>query len=622
MSASAVPRRRTPVVCLAYGDEGLAWLRSLRRRCAGNPQIDALIEHGVVQFWCIGAADGGTQGIRTFKEVPTYVVVSEILAEARTARAMAEFPGLSVHSVTVLERVSLFAERAAKTRSDVFNVLEAVPEVTNLASSGQNGFVYDWVVFADSLHEPARVTKEMRAAAAEAALASTGETRTFLVDRLDTNMAVMDHDIASRCLLELAMSFIAGDLGAPRNDGVSVAIPDALARGSADTVIPFSVALVEHPWHEIERARIDAFLRSLANGVSDSDGVTRVAGSPSLLVNAITADVVALDEGRFDRHLRRVEREKAAQAAVAWALAMPQGSLMRDVLVSVKREIPRLLAQSGPSVPATPRAVQALQVGATFAGREYLYAGLAIAVAAGGVYLWRRSRQPAATPPAPAREQVPSDLRRDVAGEWEQLCGRLTAFLDYWQPMARSLSESRSIPEGAPTWRSAPPIAWRLTSAVKLRADLSVTPELCMDLGRHVVSDWHGAATLSDTLAGAVRHELLRWDNRKARGQSIIGEVLNGALADEQSRPVRGFLEARPYLANPSPPPVRDTVLWLCAPSLSVTEQLKTLEAASVRSSTAVLSHDDDSFSVRYVFARPVSWSLINSLAIPANDGK
>ena len=165
VSGAPVPRRRTPVVCIAYGEPGLAWLRALRRRCVDNPNVAGLVERDVVQFWCVGAAASGVEGVRMFKEVPTFVVASEVLAGARTARVMAECPGLSVHSITVMERVSLFEEGIAELRQRVRDVLEAVPEYANLGSTGQSGFAYDWIALADSLHEPARVTPEMRAAA-------------------------------------------------------------------------------------------------------------------------------------------------------------------------------------------------------------------------------------------------------------------------------------------------------------------------------------------------------------------------------------------------------------------------------------------------------------------------
>lgn len=632
MPSQLVPRRRTPVILVAYGEPGMMWLRTIRRRCMANPAVLELVERSVIQFWCIGDAPSKVEGVHHWTEAPALAVVSDALESARSARAMAECPGLSVRELLVLERISLFSRGVAQMRENFWNSIEAVPEYVQRDSDGRPGFQYRRIAFADSLHDPARVTDDARTEARRAALAVGPELRTFLVDRQDTNVAVVDEDLAERCLAELAMVFVAGDIGAPRNDGVSVVLPDMIVRHDDSPVIPFGVAVVEHAWADIAAARVSALVQALASGTSDYSRAELALGSPSMLLDEFNADVAALESSRFDRHLRRVARERAAQAAIGWALVTGETRMIRDVIADVKREIARLRGHAihvdasklTPNPAATSVALSVIVPWQSFASRaEVLVVIVALLALSGVAIVWVRRKRADAIPSGVIQKDVlPTGIRRDVTTEWEQLCERLSGFLEYWEKESRRL---RSTQEGAAIgrsrWKSNPPIAWRLTNPDKIEGDdVVITPELCLELGRRITGEWYDDKTYPEMLQSACQQEISRWDAQRNTGRSLLGEYLKGSMSTERSRELRAFVESRPYLTNATPPPVRDAILWFSAPELAVGEQLCGIESAAVRESATAMSHDDNTRSVRFNFAHPVMWSVISSLAFPKAD--
>src|SRR5688500_1218279 len=94
-----IRRRRTPIVFVAYGDGGVGWLRSLRVRCSENATVRTLMEHEIVQFWCVGAQAVDVDGITTWSDTPGVQDVSGMLDSARSAMSMAIFTDLNVREV-------------------------------------------------------------------------------------------------------------------------------------------------------------------------------------------------------------------------------------------------------------------------------------------------------------------------------------------------------------------------------------------------------------------------------------------------------------------------------------------------------------------------------------------
>lgn len=629
MSVAPVPRRRTPVVFVAYGAAGGDWLLFLRSRCSESAPLRALIDQDIIQFWCMGAAQAPAESVRAFSDSPGVSDLSAALDRARSARATSAFPDLSVRDVRILERVSLFDPGVAACRRALKTALDRVPGVETLTTDGEQGFRYRWVALADAVHDPAALSERSREGARNALLATGDSALTFLVERLDSDVAVIDAELADRCLCELAMSFVQSDVGAPRSDDVPLSIPSVVSEVRSGHVVPFSIAVLEHSWREIETARVLAFRRLLIGGVSDKRSLDAKLGSARVLRDALQRDRVDLDANRYDRHSRRHDRQAAFQFTLAWLFAEGDIRWMRGLLVELQRDA-QMLVLAGPAEVSAdqPRASAGFAFSIaelsseSIGGRAYLIAlGIALAAAIAALMAYRRrhisTTNGTTFPSETDSSRTISDLREDVRSEWQELIRQLGEMIDRWEIDRRSVGREQ---EGVPhvtlePWLPAPPIGRRLSDSLAYSDDdIPVTPELCRDIARRCVSDLSAGDSADNAIGSACLLELRKVDDRRHAVVSAASEYLREALAPANAVALRKFVSARPYLANPSMPFQREAVVWLTAPHLQIGDELAQLEAAAARSATCVLSHDDDERSVRFSFARPVPLRAVSSL--------
>ncbi|MEQ1693992.1 MAG: hypothetical protein ABMA00_22065, partial [Gemmatimonas sp.] len=509
----------------------------MRSRCAESPAVDALMEQSVIQFWCIGARLQVGDGITWWPETPSLTEVANKLARARSAQVSAAFPDLGVRDVLVLERISLFDADVREHRVALRGVMDTVPDLQQQSTLGQQGFRYRWIALADVVHDPTRVSSQERAEARAASLATSKDTLTFLVDRQDSAVAVIDETLASRCLTELAMAFLHGDLGAPRRDA-TLALPSVISDVGVGQFVPFGVAVLEHTWREIDMARVSAFKRRLALGVTDRGSVDAALEPSHTLLDALNADCRLLDAGQYDRHARRRARDESLQAALSWIFAEGDVRWMRGRLTELQRGVAQLtLPGAGADRLYTPALISAValqDVPAGSPGSRLATTGLVVALGAAvaALVLFRRQRQSrnrSATAVGEELEQrtTPS-MREDARREWEQLCAHLSSLLDAWDGDCRAARAlGRDAASTDPLWSTSPPIGRRLTASLPVLEDeIAVTPELCRDVARHAVALLDGRTSAEDVIMAACRRELQRWDDRLRGGAAPVSEYL------------------------------------------------------------------------------------------------
>lgn len=626
--ATPVSRSRTPIIFVAYGAGGGDWLRLLENRCMQSAPLRDLIQQHVVQFWCLGATGTSSEFVRAFPDGPTTTDATAALDIARSANATAAFPELSVRDVRVLERISLFDPGVGERRKSLKSALDQVPGVEAQSTRGAQGFRYQWTALADAVRESTGAQSKVSHTTAGSTALSLGDNiLTFVVERSDSASAVIDAPLANRCLVELAMSFVQGDIGAVRSDGVPVTLPAVVREVQLGHVVPFGVAVLEHPWQDIEKARGRSFQHKVTEGVAERRHLDDKLGSSRVLSDALQKDRVALDESRFDRHARRRARQEAFQSTLAWLFAEGDVSWMRSHLVGIQRDL-QALSFAGQSLNSQ---FEALPLGAliplTVSGTSAIWAiggSAAVAVVTTFIRKLRKRRREEidgtkGVGPGTGADGVRAsmELREDVRREWDELVSQLRAVIDMWETYrTNAVREMANQPSNAvEPWLPAPPIGRRLADSLAQAAEeLPITAELCRDLAQQCVKALEANISADEAFSTACLRELRKWENKHHTVGTAVSDYLRRALSQERTSSLRQFIANRPYLANPTLPPVREAVVWMTAPSFDIQQSLLELEDLGARAAGIVLSHDDDERSVRLSFAQPVPWHAISTL--------
>jgi hypothetical protein len=627
-------RRRSPLVLVAYGEEGARWLADVLRELRRADDARRLIELGVIQAWLVGGRTEEGDGIVPLGETPPVETVARFLDGARSLAVFDQVPGLVLTEVRIVERVSLFAQQVERWRPLLVEALRTVPDAVH-APGTQAKFVYRWLAFADSVHDPLGIDDGDRERARTIVEAAPTDSDTLLIDRSTERLASLTTATADRYFAAMVPLLVHADLGAPLASIAGDLAPPVL-RSEQPSFCAFALHQLLHRHASLREARRDGFLRALANG----DGIEpqRWSELPRAeeLERALDSDLAALAAGQFDATAARAARRAAAGAVLVRAFAQQDANEMLTRIAMARRRADGQLAQAPtapipmPGSPATdpsaggrplspiPAMIIAGSAGigalAAVAGalplipawRLPVAIGLALTSAGLAVFALR-NRTGTATVDVPATTVTTNERQAEARSEWLALCDELTGVLTAFAalrglPPAESRGWWRRRGEGV--WEYAPEPFWIADNEGPL------TLARCIELSEVSVRRLGGGLD-GPALLRAAAESVLQDRRGKGRGKQTD---LAWIIDPDETEALKRDLERPALLVNPTHPVPRAMVLWFAATETGLHEGLPELEAAQSRDRADFLTIDDTERTLRLEFGEPQPWDRLPAL--------
>jgi len=559
--------------------------------------------------------------VRGFPSQLSALEISGLLSPLRSARLTGENPDFVVREVVIIERASVFTTDSSMREAFLEHVrLSRFPDL--LAREGKQEFEIRWLTLLDAIRDSSLLSVAQRDCARRVLETTPADALTFLVDRVDSDTATLDVDLANIAFTHLTYACLAGDLGAERTDGVSTPLPPAFAptqRRTKGNVVPFSLAVIDHSARVIEEARLRSFRRRFALGAQEPlarGGTPTFAGG---LRGQLESEQSRVDELEFDRHVVRRERWNVVRDLLTSNFMAGRPLELLAVLATVRRLVSRFndRARTFPNEARATRSGLAL-IGIT--GSLPIVIGAAGMIAAAAVvWIARRRANPDASPGTFGDPPEDQKARQELAHEWMELVDALDLVADEWEKLCTSVRGSPA-PEPHVEWEGRPPFAVALSTALELHEAIPITHGICRTVAENCCQSLRDGILPRDAFAIALRSGLATVGPGRA-AHALGGEIAK-LLVEDRHGYVRRFIGQRPFLLASDRPIDLSSVVWMSEPSLNIEESLLEMEPSTTRSAASHFSHDDATCSVRLAFGDPIHWTEVTSLALAvAEDG-
>lgn len=579
-----------PTVLLAYGAEGVRWLRQMRADLSAA-SLGEWFERGVWQCWAVGAKCDDP-GILTCAPQDADFVRHH-LERARPADLVFDKPHFLTRSVLVVERVSVLSPDSAP-RTALRSTLESV----RVASGIDRAASFDllWLAFADAVHG---ANSPDRASHAQRFFASPGPQRTFLVDRLTQNNAIVQPDIADWVLQELATCALTSDLLLPPAlEGNVARLPEFDEAAQHGHVTAVGLVLFRHDERVRQRMLAAQLEQQFRNGTESTvtESLLDEWRNSRSLTELVTDDLSALKpissrEDReaalkafFTKHLARNSWEEASEE-IEVAMRQTRGTVVA----------PTLRAVDGLALALDPRLLQA---GA---------AGLLLVSAIIGVWLHRRSRP--RTGSATEFFLADSRDRTACAEEWHRLLGRCESLVI----RLREILQHDAHTGAREVWkRGATSFDWIYDA----RAERDSTPatSVAVKSMRDQLTRWilkpsagEDTKTALDSALQATAVALVRHD------AGIDASLRTRVIASIASEFEERLPNLRP-MARGSAEDHRAEVVWLTPAPEKDSDAIRRSERGAQAANFRVLSTQRTGVTARVVLGSTVPWGTITSL--------
>lgn len=579
-----------PTILVAYGEEGLRWLRQMRADliAAGHEQW---FDHGVWQCWVVGARSDDSA--LCYVEPGDGSHIRERLDSARPADLAFEHPNFVPREVLVVERASIMSQAGAQ-HNELRATIESVR--ASAADEGRRGLDLLWLAFADSVRAAGAAEAEERV---RRFFSTSLRRRTFLVDRVTQTNAVVQPDVADWVLLRLALSALTSDLLLPPAlEGNVSRVREFDEDGDEADVTPVGIVEFRHDDRTLQDLCVTRLEQQFRNGV---DVAVLDALRDDLGPIRSLAELLEEDLGRSGAGSTRDEREVVLNAFFATHLARSTWDVAEQEVEMALRRVRAALAQAD----AGPVPGAALAMGPT-----QITLGLGATVLLAALLLWWYLRSRRTLTLDAAREGESRGDQPAILREWFGLLQRAARLVAH----IRERMELERPTQTEPLWRkAATSFEWSYVphaethnepasrSAVRSMSDQLVRWTLRSKLGDDPSVGYRAAL-------GATASAIRRQDS--ANDVVARAGVLR-SLAGE-------FAERLPNLRPMAQTQVADLdaeVIWLTEDPVGDGDALRSAERGAQARSCRVLGSLRSGVTTRIVIGATVRWSSVGSFA-------
>jgi hypothetical protein len=598
-------RHLKPVLLMGYGERGAHWLSDTCLRILRYPTLKNMLRVRVIQVWHVAdeRIAGLPDDILTVAPTTGPAELRTLLDEGRSVGNRAVFPNLTLETMLVLERWSLFDPAVAR-RLEFQAALDRANRI-HCEPSQVEEFFYDWISLADANRPAGNLTAEMRRAAADVIKAAGVRERIFLIDRLDANQYVIAPGIADRCFSEFARSLLTSDLAFPR-PGLHVSTTFG-GQPQDDQIIPFGIQEFEHQASDLAEVRGLHVARQIASGPRASELFATHLDVPTLL-SLVAQEHSELATGKFSPPAARTRRRGAATELIRQALVTRDRDRSVRLAVETISRASQLFCSDRNNAPS-------LRIGSFAAlGLPDLGLGALFMMALGGAaYYLSRSRKPVRMMdqgPLPGQIFDNPATVSILCEEWTRLCVALERFLEGLAAIGRAFEP------GAGAWqrRSDNPYVWRLAGDPAVQVEVSSPDASVIEkLAQNCLKIMLDGDSAFDTVEIIRRAAGLTASSELVSSPSLGVQLVRSAFMGRTSRDVERFIRsAVPMVFAPAVNVVE--VIWLTGAGPEAAEALREIEAPDLENVTRVLQQDDEGVSTRLCFGAPLRWSQVFSL--------
>lgn len=587
-------RRIRPTILLAYGEEGLRWLRimvSELRRGGGGRWFDS----GVWQAWAVGCVSQA-EGILCVDAVDETVVRAQ-LQLARPAGFAVQEPSFDPRTVCVVERISALGP-AAELHGFTRQVIDAAAK-GEIGGATSREFDLQWISLVDSVRS-GFADGPATARAARGFFEQPLPKRTFLVDRLADNNGDVTPEVADWVLLELALMALTSDIAMPRLlAGDEGRVNRFEEHGNPGHVTPIAVTAFRHrddAMHHLLSAEIRSRLARGTDAASREMLRDDFPGVPPLL-ELIKRDMAGVRPFSTTR-----ERQASLKRFFALHLAGRSTDLALEEIEVARREL------------KVANASRLMQGGAPLLVSGNADSDLTVPVALGvgalvliAVWLFHRFRKRKSA--EPSSEQFDTADQDEIIRAWSALLNKAEAFTN---ALVVALDTKSAAGDPAP-WRvGATSFEWEFKRATQVSAENASREQV---------------AAVADSLAAAAVNQRIGSDEEAAK--RAVGDAIDAAaertfaqaLASLRSRALSALqpefparLAQVPLLTHTGLMNPRSEVFWVTANPEKDEELLRSLENGPSRGDCRMLLGDRTDSTWRLLLGVDVQWDTLTSI--------